>query len=183
MSGALPALTKRPHEIMIAGAVSEMIGLGVCHALASVVERRRLLIVFFIATALAAVLVPATHSSEPYGNLFLRRRPSNAFNRSFSRRVLCSRGQTNSVVVPTPHRCLHHGNVSDSTSLDRRRLIRMYRTSRCHDGPATFGYSIFSVVSTAVHRLCHGGMSRGIRCLSITLDTCAMQIARNDSRS
>jgi OCT family organic cation transporter-like MFS transporter 4/5 len=65
-SSALPALTKRPHEFFIAGAVSEMIGLSVCHGLSSLVERRRLLIVFFVATALAAVLVPVTHNTEPY---------------------------------------------------------------------------------------------------------------------
>jgi hypothetical protein len=45
-----------------------MIGLSVCYALASRFERRRLLIVFFIATALASALVPLTHDTEPYGN-------------------------------------------------------------------------------------------------------------------
>ena len=59
-------MTKRPHELMIAGAVCEMIGLGVCHGLASLVERRRLLIVFFVATALASALVPITHDTQPY---------------------------------------------------------------------------------------------------------------------
>jgi len=44
-----------------------MIGLSVCHALASYVERRRLLIVFFILTALACALIPAT--SELYSKL------------------------------------------------------------------------------------------------------------------
>lgn len=67
ISSAIPALTKYPHELFIAGAVSEMIGLGVCHGLASRVERRRLLIIFFIATALASALVPATHDTDPYG--------------------------------------------------------------------------------------------------------------------
>jgi len=68
ISSALPALTNRPHELFIAGAISEMIGLSVCYALASRFERRRLLIVFFIATALASALVPLTHDTEPYGN-------------------------------------------------------------------------------------------------------------------
>jgi hypothetical protein len=46
-----------------------MIGLSVCHTLSSHVERRRLLIVFFIATALASALVPATHDRQPYSKL------------------------------------------------------------------------------------------------------------------
>ena len=45
-----------------------MIGLGVCHGLASLVERRRLLIVFFVATALSAALVPLTYDTEPYSS-------------------------------------------------------------------------------------------------------------------
>ncbi|UJR32218.1 hypothetical protein I4U23_019683 [Adineta vaga] len=65
ISGALPALMNRPHELVIAGAFSEMIGLGVCHALASHVERRRLLIVCFITTALASALVPVTRDTQP----------------------------------------------------------------------------------------------------------------------
>ncbi|CAF3480081.1 unnamed protein product [Rotaria sp. Silwood1] len=66
ISSALPALTNQPHELFIAGAICEMIGLSVCHALASLVERRRLLIVFFIATALALGLVPVTYDKQPY---------------------------------------------------------------------------------------------------------------------
>ncbi|CAF1586095.1 unnamed protein product [Adineta ricciae] len=66
ISGALTVLTNRPHELLIAGAFSEMIGLGVCHALASRVERRRLLIVCFIATALASALVPVTRDTQPH---------------------------------------------------------------------------------------------------------------------
>jgi OCT family organic cation transporter-like MFS transporter 4/5 len=66
ISSALPGLTKRPHELFIAGAVCEMVGLSVCHGLASLVERRRLLIIFFLATALASALVPVTHDTEPY---------------------------------------------------------------------------------------------------------------------
>jgi hypothetical protein len=46
-----------------------MIGLSVCHGLASVFERRRLLIVFFIATALASALVPVTYDTQPHGKL------------------------------------------------------------------------------------------------------------------
>ncbi|CAF1226466.1 unnamed protein product [Rotaria sordida] len=65
ISSALPALTNQPHELFIAGAICEMIGLGVCHALASLVERRRLLIVFFIATALALALIPVTYDKQP----------------------------------------------------------------------------------------------------------------------
>jgi hypothetical protein len=64
LSSALPALTDRPHELFIAGAVSEMIGLSVCYALASLVERRRLLVVFFIVTALASALVPVTRDKQ-----------------------------------------------------------------------------------------------------------------------
>ncbi len=69
ISSALPALTTLPHEFFIAGAICEMIGLSVCHVLASRVERRRLLIVFFILTALASALIPATHHTEPYCKL------------------------------------------------------------------------------------------------------------------
>ncbi|CAF1060581.1 unnamed protein product [Adineta steineri] len=64
ISSAIPALTPWPHELFIAGAISEMIGLSVCHILASYIERRRLLIVFFIATALASALVPFTHDTQ-----------------------------------------------------------------------------------------------------------------------
>lgn len=62
----MTVLTNRPHELLIAGAFSEMIGLGVCHALASRVERRRLLIVCFVATALTSALVPVTRDTQPY---------------------------------------------------------------------------------------------------------------------
>lgn len=41
-----------------------MIGLSVCHVLSLFVERRRLLIVFFIATTLALALVPATYEQQ-----------------------------------------------------------------------------------------------------------------------
>ncbi|CAF4316047.1 unnamed protein product, partial [Rotaria sp. Silwood2] len=69
ISSALPALTNQPHELFIAGAICEMIGLSVCHILASLVERRRLLIVFFIATSLALALVPVTYDKQPYISL------------------------------------------------------------------------------------------------------------------
>ena len=68
IGSALTSLTEHPHELLIAGAVSEMVGLSICHALASVVERRRLLIFFFVATAMLSALVPVTHSTETYGN-------------------------------------------------------------------------------------------------------------------
>jgi len=48
-----------------------MIGLSVCHGLALLVERRRLLIVFFITTAIASALVPFTHDTEPYSKSVL----------------------------------------------------------------------------------------------------------------
>ncbi|CAF3065777.1 unnamed protein product [Rotaria socialis] len=64
LSSALPAITNEPHEFFIAGAICEMIGLSVCLALASNVERRRLLIVFFVATALASALVPFTYDNQ-----------------------------------------------------------------------------------------------------------------------
>lgn len=43
-----------------------MIGLAVCHALASLVERRRLLIIFFFVTALVSALVPILRDAQPY---------------------------------------------------------------------------------------------------------------------
>ena len=68
ISSALPVLTDRiPHELFIAGAICEMIGLGVCHILASLVERRRLLIIFFVLTALAAAFIPLTYDQQKYG--------------------------------------------------------------------------------------------------------------------
>lgn len=68
ISSSLTALTDHPHDLLIAGAISEMVGLSICHALASIIERRRLLIFFFIATAMVSILVPVTHNTEPYGN-------------------------------------------------------------------------------------------------------------------
>jgi MFS family permease len=68
ISSAIPALTPQPHELLIIGAISEMVGLSVCHALASLVERRRLLVVFFVATAIASALVPVIHDKQQYSN-------------------------------------------------------------------------------------------------------------------
>lgn len=70
ITSALPVLTKYPHELFLIGALCEMIGLSVCHALSSLVERRRLLIIFFIGTALATALVPATRDRDPYSKSF-----------------------------------------------------------------------------------------------------------------
>lgn len=71
IGSAIPALSDRPFELMIAGAVCEMIGLTICHGLASFIERRRLLVVFFVATALFSSLVPITRPTEPHGRIFL----------------------------------------------------------------------------------------------------------------
>ena len=65
ITSALPVLTEYPHELFLVGAVCEMVGLGVCHALASFVERRRLLIIFFFTTALASALVPTLRDTQP----------------------------------------------------------------------------------------------------------------------
>ena len=66
----LPALSDRPFEFIIAGAVCEMMGLSICHGLASVIERGRLLVVFFVATALVSLLVPTTYPTENFGRHF-----------------------------------------------------------------------------------------------------------------
>lgn len=70
ITSALPALTQYPHELFLLGAVCEMIGLSVCYALSSLIERRRLLVIFFFATALATALVPAMRDTEPYSKPF-----------------------------------------------------------------------------------------------------------------
>ena len=85
ISSALPGLTKRPHELFIAGAICEMIGLSECHGLASRVERRRLLIVFFIATAIVSALVPVTYDAEPYSKWVLSLIENILFNFLFSK--------------------------------------------------------------------------------------------------